>query len=316
MPGRPLHERHDMIGTLARLDRRVVPVLQRGARGLAAAGGSPWRALAHAEDRWAPALVDTAVRAWRFGILLGAVLILLASAVHLQRYPELRDQRVADQRAAQEQRVGVPGSGPTGALAGGAQAVGPRRDQRLASYVAERGAALAALPDGERVTAVVSFDDYRTPEAIDGLLPEGVEVRLAQYRVPAEGERPLETEVVAGDIEASIDRVVEQTIGPIIDEIGEVRRLIESDTVDDPAFADDLQRRLSELEAVRNLLDTGHRIVFAVVVEGPVEGLRALADRDGVRLVDPAPGETDIDRSAFYGLLPEDREHASYGATP
>lgn len=311
----PLLERRDVIGVLARLDHRAVPLLQRGARATVRGLAWPFRALRRVEDRAVPRLVAWATRSWRLGVLLAAIIGVLGSAVHLQRYPEIRDARRAAELAAQEQTVRVPGGRPAGGgdLAGGAQTVGPQVGAELPGYVEEREEALAALPDDGTTVAVVSFSEYLDPEAIGALLPAELEVLVAQYRLPAEGEQPLETEVVRGDLAGSVDRAVEQAIAPVIDEVDEVRTMLESGTIDDPAFEADLERRLSELQAVRNLVDSSHRVIFAVVVEGPVGALRTLAEHDDVRLVDPAPGETDPDASAFYGLLPEDRERASFG---
>ncbi len=315
MPVPPLLERRDVIGVLARLDHRAVPRLQRGARATARGLAWPFRALRRGEDRVVPGLVRWASTSWRTGMLVAATLAVLGSAVHLQRYPELRDEQRAADAASREQTVRIPGAAAgSPALPGGSQSVGPVRGKRLADHVEARRSELAAAAGDERRLAVVSFEEYLSADEVDALLPAGVTLQLAQYRLPAEGEAPLETEVVAGDLAGSVDRAVEQAITPIIDEIGEVESLLASGTIDDEAFEADLERRLSELEAVRNLLDTGHRVVFAVVVEGTVDTLRSVAERDRVRLVDLAPGETDVETSAFYGILPEDRERASFGA--
>lgn len=307
----PLLERRDLIGALARLDRRLVPALQRRSREAARTLGSPLRSLARLEDRRVPGLVRQATRHWRLGVLLLAALGVLGSAVHLQRFPELREARRAEQRAADAPRPRpVEGPAPAGEAP---PTVGPAQGDDVEEYVAARRAALATLPDDGAAVAVVSFRSYLRPDEIRDLLPGELTVTGAQYRLPAEGEVPSHLDVPDGDLTARLDRAIEQAMAPLLTEIGEVRTLLESGTVDDPAFERDLERRLSELQAVRNLLDSGHKVVFAVVVEGPVAALRELSGHDAVRLVDPAPAGEDPDGDDVYGLLPEDRERASFG---
>lgn len=302
-----------MSGPLSRLDQRVVPRLQRGARAVATALGWPLRLVARAEDRVAPRLVRRVVPAWRVPALVAAIIVLLASAVHLQRYPDLRDGQVA-QELAEDPAVGPSEAGAIDPLTVGGRAVGPASGERLDGYVEGRTAALAELPDDATTVAVVSLEEYATAEDAARLVPEDLEVLQVQYRIPAEGERPQETRVDPDDVAASVAAAVEEAAAPIAGEIVEVETLLASGTVEDPAFEADLERRLSELRAVRNLLEAAPLVVFALVVEGPVADLRALAQRDEVRLVDPAPPGADLRDVAFYGLLPEDRDRASFGA--
>jgi hypothetical protein len=314
----PLSDRPDPIGALARLDQRVVPVVQRGARAVVQGLGCPFRLLRRLEDRYAGRLVHGGTGTWRAIALTAAVVATVGSALHLQRFPDIRDAR-ATAAADAPQRVGVPGGaaerGAGGAAPAAGVVVGPPVGAEVGAYVAERRDALAALPDGATRLAVVSFDDYRAPDQVAAALPEAVVAHLVQYRLPAEGEPPLETEVVAGDVTGSVSRAVEAAVQPVLAEIDELRGLLASDTVDDPAYEAEYERRLSELQAVRNLLDAGQRVVFAVVVEGPAGALRDLAGQPGVRLVDLADGDARPNDAAFYGLLPEDRDQATFGDT-
>lgn len=311
----PLPERRGIPGVLARLDRRVVPAMQRGARRVARGLGAPLRLVARAEERAFPGLVRRVVPAWRVPALLAAVLVVLASAVHMQRYPDLRDGQgeLAD-GPDQDPAVTAPTAGEVDPLDLSGRSVGPRQGAELDPYVAERRAALAALPADASAVAVVSLEEYATATEALALLPDDVRVLRAQYRIPAEGERPQETRVEEEDAVAGIESAIADALAPIEDEITEVEILLASGTVEEPGFEADLERRLSELQAVRNLLAAAPAVVFAVVVEGAVEDLRVLAEHDAVRLVDPASPGADAEEVAFYGLLPEDRGEASFGA--
>lgn len=289
-------------------------MLQRGARRAAHGLGAPLRLVARAEDRAVPDLVRRVVRAWRALALLAAVLVVAASAVHLQRYPELREAQREAAAGGQDASAGVPAPREVDPLDVAARRVGPGQGEDLDAYVEQRRAVLAALPAEATVVAVISFEEYTTADAATALLPDDVRILRAQYRIPAQGERPTEARVADEEPVGSIEAAIAEALQPIEDEITEVASLLESGTVDDPSFAEDLERRLSELRAVRNLLQAAPAIVFALVVEGSAGELQALAEHDAVRLVDPAPQDADPDRIAFYGLLPEDRDAASFGA--
>lgn len=312
MPAPRLTERRGPVGALARLDRRVVPALQRGSRRVARGLSWPLRALARLEDRAAPRLVRLGVRSWRAVALVAALIATLGSAVHLQRYPDVREARRQAAEQPGEPRS-VSGGEPADAGAGTSDPVGPAVGEGAAEYVASRRGALAALPADEERLAVVSFSDYRTAEEVAESLPRDVVVHLVQYRLPTEGARPLQIEVTGDELTEAVGRAVDDAAEDILAEIAELRTLLESDTIDDPEAEADFERRLSELQAVRNLLDATPTVVFAVVVEGPVSALTELAERDDVRLVDPAPEGADTTASAFYGLLPEEREEVSFG---
>lgn len=308
----PEEGREGLPASLARLDQRLVPTLQRGARRAARGLGAPLRAVARLEERLFPRVVRRVVPAWRVPALLAAVIVVLASAVHLQRFPELRDaaREAADAPAAAPGRT----SGEVDPMDVSASSIGPRQGDDLGAYVAERRPVLAALASDDDVAAVVSFSEYVTAEEGVAALPEDVRVLRAQYRIPAEGERPREIDVDPADPVTDIEAAIAGALGPIEEEITEVEALLDSGTVEEREFEADLERRLSELVSVRNLLEAAPEIVFALVVEGPVDGLQALAEHTDVRLVDPAPPGADAADTAFYGLLPEDRDRASFGS--
>jgi hypothetical protein len=306
-------ERRGPVGALARLDRRVVPALQRGSRRLVRGLSWPLRAVARLEDRAAPRLVRLGMRSWRGVALAAALIATLGSAVHLQRYPDVRDARRQAAAGQPGEPRSVSGGEPADAGTGASDPVGPAVGEDAEEYVASRREALEALRGADERLAVVSFSDYRTAEDVAALLPAELVVHLVQYRLPTEGARPLQAEVTGDELTDVVGRAVDDAVEDILAEIDELRTLLESDTIDDPDAEADFERRLSELQAVRNLLDATPAVVFAVVIEGPVSALTELARRDDVRLVDPAPEGADATASAFYGLLPEEREEVSFG---
>lgn len=294
---------------LRRLDDAVVPALQRAARATTSFLASPLRGLRRWEERFANGRPERFL--WRNRQALALVVALIAFAgsyVHLQRYPDLA-------AGADGPRPGpVPGPtvGPTGGdLPGGSIVVGPAEGAVLADYVQERRDALAEAPEGERL-AVVSFEEYVTPERAAELIPDGFEPVSIQLRLPDGQMEPFTVEVEDGIASAAEDAIAGER-QRIADEEAEFEELLGSGTVEDEDFLEEFRQQLERLKAVRNLLDSGAGTVFAVVVEGPVEDLRELADEDAVRLVDLAPEEADAASSTFYGLLPDDDERATYG---
>lgn len=293
---------------LARLDDRVVPVLQRGARRTAAVLGAPFRALLRLEDRFAPGPVRVLLRFRQFLVLLAALVLFGGSYVHLQRYPELR--------AAQARGGGAtPASQAEGSPSPGVAliAVGPTVDADVAAYVRDRRAALVAADEADERTAVVSFAGYLTAEEVSGRLGDGVEVVQVQIRVPAAEQQPVAV-AVDGALAASVRGAVELERERIAEEEKALRELLESGSVEEEDFEEVYRADLDRLAAAREVIDTGAGTVFAAVVRAPVADLRALAEREGVRLVDLAPTEADPAAATFYGLLPEDRERTTFGA--
>lgn len=246
-------------------------------------------------------------------VLVVALLMFAGSFVHLQRYPD-RAAR-ADGGGSAVGPTAEPTSGDGPALAGGAVVVGPAEGQQLDAYIAERREALADVPDGEMRVAVVSFTDYLAGQDAADVIPDELSAQVLQLRLPDPRMEPFEVEVDDGIEEAAAEAIAEER-ERIAEEEAEFRELLESGTVEDEDFVAEFREQLESLKAVRNLLDTGAGTVFAVVVRGPGEDLRALAESAQVRLVDPAPAETDADASTFYGLLPDDEETASFGGIP
>lgn len=294
---------------LERLDREVVPVLQRSARSVARLLGWPFRTLTRAELR---TRLGRALHRNGGLLLLATVAIaFLASAVHLQRYPDLRD---ADALAAgggtgalPGQAADVPGAGGTSA------AVGPVVGADVGDYVERVNASLDDLRGDDPQPAVVSYGEYRTPGEVLASLPATAEVLSVQYRLPSEQERPQRLDTDRDGLVASVEEAVEVAREQFAEEEHEVQRLLDSGTVEEESFRADLELRLSELETIRDVLAGEAPVVFAVVVRAPPDDLRALSEHGAVRLVDPAPGDGDGSGVVFYGVLPEDQDRVTYG---
>jgi hypothetical protein len=297
---------------LQRLDDALVPRLQRILRPVGAVLALPARGLRRLDERVASGRLARGVTEHRAMTAFMIVAVAFgATAVHAQRYPELRQ---AAQQAEQQQVL--PGDGTESdddvvapPVAG---VVGPVRAARVAPYLADRRAALAALPDGGTALAVVSFAEFAGPAEVLGWLPDDVTVVAAQYRLPERDPIPNEVPVSDGDLAGSIESAVGALVTELRDEEEQVASTLESG-VSDEDFRRDYEARLDELRAVRNVLSADPRILFAVVVEGPVRSLKSLAAHDAVRLVDPAPPEVEIASTEFYGVLPTDEERFSFG---
>lgn len=312
---------------LKRLDERVVPRLQAQAHRIAGVLGAPGRWLYRLENRVASGrLADFVVRHVTVVAFATVLLAFSATLVHVNRYPQLRDQAREVAAAAREQTVRVPGSDRPGqSLAGGLAGVGPARGLSVDTYLAGWEDRLDAIPDGTERFAVVSFADFTTPTDVAQRLGASIRAVAVQYRLQIDGAAPgsggadrlaagasvLEAEVIDGDVESSVSAIVGVLLDDIVQEEQELTSMLE--TTDEEAFRNDFNRRLEELGALRNTLAAGGRIVFAVVVSADGAALRGLADKVDVRVVDVAEaGDTPADTD-FFGLLPTDQSTVSYG---
>lgn len=297
---------------LARLDREIVPLLQWVARAVAWLLAWPFRTLTRAElrTRLGRGLHRNA------GLLLFGVVTVafLASAVHFQRYPDLRQGALASptEPATLPADDPVLEPGPAGETG---TAVGPVLGTRIDDHLERRSAALDEI-GGEQYLAVVSFEEYVAPDAVLAALPEDAEIAEVQYRLPAEGERPQRLDTDRDGLVPAVEDAVDTVLEEFASEEQEVQRLLDSGTVEEEDFREDLELRLSELQTIRNLLATDAPVVFAVVVRAPGDDLRALSEHADVRLVDVAEADADMGSVLFYGVLPEDRDRATFGYEP
>lgn len=215
-------------------------------------------------------------------VALACALVVLVVAV-VQR----RDRPVSDRTVGEVTRVGVTDGAS------------------IPAYLRAAGDELARLdaPDGY---ALVSFGDYLTPARAAASL-DGTRVSAVVARVPLPGRQTeivriaalrLPQDVVAGmagvatrkDREAADyrSRAAATTADP------ELRRVYDSGA----------EVAAREAQAYR----TGCACVYAAVVSAAPDALRALAGRPGVRVVDPAPEVTRLDRTVFTPPLPEQRD--------
>lgn len=292
-------------GALQRLDAMLVPRLQRGLLAIGRALGWPARALAWVDRRVAGGRLARAVVDRRALVaFLVVAMAFVGAATNFQRYPELRS------REAQRPDGGAPGAAATGGdEAPGSVAIGPRLDARVGDYARQRREALDEAPTGEPRVAVVSFDAFVTGAEADEALG-GLEAHRLQYQLPERDPQPTTVDV-EGSVDATVSALVDELVEELRTEEEDVRSTLE--TVDDDEFRADYEVRLEELVALRNILQQRPAIVFAVVVEAPTEDLQGVADHSGVRLVDLGPREADPATTPVFGLLPSDRERASFG---
>jgi hypothetical protein len=234
-------------------------------------------------------------------IVLAAALIAFAgSAVHLQRFEEVRGGTGSPEAA------GIAGDG----LATSPTAVGPRIGDDIEAYLAARAAVLAAVGDTEVLRAVVSFDGYRS--AGDVRLPDEVVVEAVQVRVPIVDVPPQQEPVTDADLTAAVAVAVAELHAVLEEEVRDLRTTLASDVGDD-AFQRDFERRLEELADLDDVLVADAPVVFAVVVSATGADLRALGAADGIRFVDPGGAPERTTGVRFYGVLPDDTVRATHG---
>lgn len=227
--------------------------------------------------------------------LLCGVVLIVAGAIHLVRYPDLVD-------------AGTPRAEIEPA-AEGPDAVGPRVGDDVDAYLAARADALATLTGDVPVRAVVSFADLLGADDVP--TPSGAEVEALQVLVPGGDERP-EQVPVAAELAAAVEPPLAARTDDLDEEVAELRLLVEED-LGDPAFADDFRDRLAVLEAVRDAPPGSAPVVFAAIVVGSPDALRDLAADRRVRLVDPAGPAATTTATRFTGLLPIDADRVTVG---
>jgi hypothetical protein len=207
-----------------------------------------------------------AVRTIRFAVVAFGALLIGAVVLIAVKVSDRTDGGIA--------RVG--GRATPGASAG---SIGPPAGAEIKSYAAECDAALAALDDGARRVAVVTFTRYRTDaDALDVLTTSGVDAAVvARRQVAVPRAAPG---VVAGPQTAWATGAKAK--------VGEERaRIAElAPTVSDPEFSSFYASELARLDGVAAAVDPSGELVYGLVVTAKASQLRALAERSAVRLVD------------------------------
>lgn len=296
---------------LRRIDDALVPRLQRGARAVVHTLGWPGRSLRTVDDRLAGGRPARVVREHRgLAAFLIVAMAFGAVAVHAQRYPVLQErarQALGDDGQPAGTDV-VPSQDDDPAIA---SAVGPLDGSQVDPYVADRREALAAAAPDQVRAAVVSFTEFLEPGEVASVVGD-VQVHRVQYRLPERTPRPTELEVDDGDVVATVEATVDRLVADLRAEEDEVASTLASG-VEDEEFRADYEARLDELKGLRNTLVSDPAIVFAVVVTGRVARLQELGSHASVRLVDLAPSDAEVASTAFFGVLPIDRDRVSFG---
>lgn len=290
---------------LARIDAAFVPRLQRLAGPLRRLTDAPVALLTALDDRVAggrPA--RTAIRNRSLVAFVTVLVLFGAGLVQFARYPELR---------AQESRVEpTPVADVTEPMdADGGAMFGPIVGARVDPYLEARQRELDATDGDEVRFALISFDDFVTPERAEELAL-GVELLRVQYQLPERVPRPEET-LLTGDLADELALFLADLIDTLREEEQETASMIE--TTEDPDFRADFEARVDELRGLRNTLTQDPRIVFALVVRGTVADLRRVGQDADVRLVDLVPRDADIDVLRLHGILPTDHDRFTYGRT-
>jgi hypothetical protein len=157
---------------------------------------------------------------------------------------------------------------------------------------------LGALPAGRDVYALISFRTYLGPDELAPVL-DGVTPAIVFARVPLPDRQPQIVRIPAnrlpGDVTAGMDGVAG-------------RKEAEAS-----GYADDATgRSLRELALAEATAYRQHcACVYAAVVRGGPAALASLAQRDPIRVVDPAPDVTRLDRAVWLPPLPDTSGQAS-----
>lgn len=186
--------------------------------------------------------------------------------------------------------------GGGGEVVAAAEEIGPRPGASVATYLRDRGEALAAAT-GDRA-AVVSLEDY-VSEAEARALAEGAGVEVDGF-LAAVPDAPPEA------VEGRLTAWVEEKREDVEQERRELERLLP--TVEEADFRREFEAEIARLGDRLERLTPEADLVFGLVVRGPADKLRALAEDAAVRLVDPAGGAAVPDR--YAGLRPEERARA------
>ncbi|GAA0425169.1 hypothetical protein Aca07nite_81640 [Actinoplanes capillaceus] len=212
---------------------------------------------------------------------------------------------------------------PAGTEPGEVLRVGVVEGQSVGGYLAASRDELARLTDPSAPAAgdtwaLVAFRRYAAPGGLPDLL-SGAQVAQVYTRVPLTGSRTgvnripvyrLPDDVTAGMISAAVSREREradyQRLGRALTGDGRNEMRLRA------AYESAARIAAEEAAAYR----AGCACVFAAVVRGTPAALDGIADRPGVRVVDPAPEVRGLDRTEFRPPRPEELETAPADPSP
>ncbi|WP_089157209.1 hypothetical protein [Micromonospora sp. NBS 11-29] len=235
------------------------------------------------DDAAPPGRSRSAALTW---LALGCALVVLVVAV-----AHRRDRPVGDRTVGEVTRVGVADGAP------------------VPPYLRAAGDELARLdaPDGY---ALVAFAAYLAPDRVAAVLA-GVPVSAVLARVPLPDRQTEIVRIAARRLPEDVTGAMAAVADRKDREAADYRaRAIAPAATADP----ELRRGYDDGAAVASREAAGYRAgcacVYAAVVRGAPDTLRALAGRPGVRVVDPAPEVVRLDRTVFTPPLPEQRDVA------
>ncbi|MGH9139198.1 MAG: hypothetical protein ACRD0G_19490, partial [Acidimicrobiales bacterium] len=158
-----------------------------------------------------------------------------------------------------------------------------------------------AAADGDRI-GVVSLTSYRTAADADEIVAAGRGLDVMARLVAVPGSAP---EVASGELEAWI----ESRRAPLQaerDELAEILPTVDEGSEFIPVYQADIDR----LDTMLGQLSVDGELVFALVVRGPADALRALTAQAEVRLVDVGLDDEFRGGASYTGLRPEELDLA------
>ncbi|PFX10886.1 hypothetical protein [Nocardia farcinica] len=195
----------------------------------------------------------------------------------------------------------------------GTDRLGPEHGEAVADYRARARQSLDGADTAER-WALVSFTAPLPPGQLTGL---GADLRIAQvlYQVPMPRVRtpltvvpvPAGAAAVLASAEAAASQLRDALDPNALDPDTIDPDTIDPDTIDpdtiDRNTADERYRRVLGVAAQR--LTDGCACAVGVVVRGPLDRLRTLAENPAVRAVEALPADAIAGRFGVVPLLPE-----------
>ncbi|MFC9438092.1 hypothetical protein [Nocardia sp. NPDC057030] len=162
--------------------------------------------------------------------------------------------------------------------------LGPEQGERVADYLARARDSLSGADSAEH-WALVSFAEPMVPEQIP---PNSGALRIAQvlYQVPVPR---VQTPLVAVPVPAGDEAAVTSAAA--------AAWLLPRNPSDERAT------RVAALSAAR--LRSGCACAVGLVVRGPLDGLRNIASRNGIRAVEALPADAVAGRFGVVPLLPD-----------
>ncbi|PFX05616.1 hypothetical protein CJ469_01034 [Nocardia farcinica] len=180
----------------------------------------------------------------------------------------------------------------------GTDRLGPEHGEAVADYRARARQSLDGADTAER-WALVSFTAPLPPGQLTGL---GADLRIAQvlYQVPMPRVRTPLTVVPVPAGAAAVLASAEAAASQLRDALDP--NALDPDTIDRNT-ADERYRRVLGVAAQR--LTDGCACAVGVVVRGPLDRLRTLAENPAVRAVEALPADAIAGRFGVVPLLPE-----------